>query len=148
MASIKDKMELVGIVAVVLSLLLLAYEIRQNTDTAASQAIFDLNEAARQTQFLEATDPVLVPLIIRAEKDLDALSEEERYRYERWVFSYLNVFDSAWNHHHRGVTSDADMEAWKRAYCNYMSRPSFRQVAESISAQRSEFLEDARQWCE
>ena len=148
MTSVKDKLEIVGIVAVVVSLLFLAYEIRQNTDTAAAQAIFDLNEAARETQFLEATDPGLVPLIIKAEKDFDALSEEEQYRYRRWVFAYLNLFESAWNHHHRGVTSDADMEAWKTAYCNYMSRASFRRVAQSIAAQRSQFREESAQWCQ
>lgn len=148
MTSVKDKLEIVGIVAVVVSLLFLAYEIRQNTDTAAAQAMFDLNEAARETQFLEATDPGLVPLIIKAEKDFDALSEEEQYRYRRWVFAYLNLFESAWNHHHRGVTSDADMEAWKTAYCNYMSRASFRRVAQSIAAQRSQFLQESAQWCQ
>ena len=148
MTSVKDRLEIVGIVAVVASLLLLAYEVRQNTDTSAAQAIFELNEAARQTQFLEATDPILVPLIIKAEEDLGALNEDELYRYRRWVFAYLNLFESAWNHHHRGVTSDSDMEAWKTAYCNYMSRASFRRVAQSISAQRPQFREDAAQWCQ
>lgn len=53
MTSAKDKLEIVGIVAVIVSLLFLAYEIRQNTHTSAAQAIFELNEAARQTQFRE-----------------------------------------------------------------------------------------------
>ena len=148
MAALKDRLEIIGIIAVILSLLILAYEIRKNTDTAAAQAIFDLNEAARETQFLEATDPDLVPLILKAENDLDALTEDEQYRFRRWVFAYLNLFESAWNHHHRGVTGDADMEAWKTAYCNYMSRASFRRVAQSIDAQRSQFRKESDQWCQ
>lgn len=147
MNSVKDNMEIVGIVAVVVSLLILAYEIRQNTDTSAANALFELNEAARQTQFLEATDPILAPLIIKAEKDLDTLTESEQYRYRRWVFAHLNLFESAWNHHHRGVISDADLEAWRTAYCGYMSRTSFRQVADSIAAQRSQFREELMQSC-
>ena len=39
MTSVKDGLETIGIVAVVVSLLFLAYEIHQNTDTAAAQAI-------------------------------------------------------------------------------------------------------------
>ena len=148
MASLRDKLEIVGIIAVILSLLFLAYEIRKNTDTSAAQAIFDLNEAARESQFLEATDPDLVPLILKAENDFDALTEDEQYRFRRWVFAYLNLFESAWNHHHRGVTSDADMEAWQTAYCNYMSRGSFRRVAQSIDAQRSQFRKESDQWCQ
>lgn len=148
MTSTKDKLEIAGIVAVIMSLLFLAYEIRQNTDTAAAQAMFELNEAARQTQFLEATDPNLVPLIIKAEQDFDELTDEERYRFGRWVFAYLNLFESAWNHHHRGIISDADVEAWKTAYCNYMSRASFRRVAEATPTLRSRFLQEANQWCE
>ena len=148
MNSTKDKLEFVGVIAVVISLLFLAFEIRQNTNTAAAQAIFDLNESARQTQFLEATDLNLVPLIIKAEEDFDALNEVERYRYRRWVFGYLNLFESAWAHHHRGVISDGEMDAWQLAYCNYMSRASFRRVAESINAQASKFQEESAEWCQ
>ena len=96
MTTVKDKLELVGIVAVVVSLLILGYEIHQNTDTSAAQAIFELNESARQTLFQEATDPDLVTLIRQAEQDFDALSERERYMYGRWVFAHLNLFESAW----------------------------------------------------
>ena len=58
MTSAKDELELIGFVAVVVSLLILGYEIRQNTETSAAQAIFELNESARQTLFQEATDPI------------------------------------------------------------------------------------------
>ena len=91
MTSVKDKLELIGIVAVIVSILILGYEIRQNTDTSAAQAVFELNESARQTLFQEATDPNLASLISKAEKDLEALSELERYMYGRWVFAHVNL---------------------------------------------------------
>ena len=43
MDSLKGNLELVGVLAVVMSLLFVAYEIRQNTNTAAAQAVFELN---------------------------------------------------------------------------------------------------------
>lgn len=146
MNSAKDILEFIGVVAVVISLLFLAFEIRQNTDTAAAQAIFNLNESARQAQFMEATDLNLVPMMLKAEVDFDALSEDERYRYRRWVFGYPNLFESAWAHHHRGVISDAKMDAWQLAYCNYISRAPFRRVAESITAQASKFQKESAEW--
>ncbi len=147
MTSVKDKMELIGIAAVIVSLLILGYEIRQNTDTSAAQAIYELNESARQTLFQEATDSDLAVLIGKAEKDLGALSETERYMYGRWVFAYLNLFESAWKYHRRGVIDDAEMEGWKASYCGLMARASFRQVVQSIDA-FAEFDKDSAQWCE
>ena len=140
-------MELIGIVAVVVSLLILGYEIRQNTDTSAAQAIFELNESARQTLFQEATDPDLAALISKAERDSSGLSERERYMYGRWVFAYLNLHESAWRYHRRGVIDDAEMVGWKTSFCGYMARASFRQVVQSIDV-FPEFDEESTQWCE
>ena len=148
MTSVKDKLELIGIVAVIVSILILGYEIRQNTDTSAAQAVFELNESARQTLFQEATDPNLAALISKAEKDLEALSERERYMYGRWVFAHVNLFESAWRYNRRGVISDAEMEGWKTAFCGYMARTSFQQVVNSVEEFTPEFAEESAQWCD
>lgn len=147
MSSVKDKIELIGIVAVIASLLILGYEIRQNTDTYAAQAVFELNESARQTLFQEATDPDLASLISKAENDFGTLSERERYMYSRWVFAYMNLYESAWRYHRRGVISDAEMEGWKTSFCGHMDRASFRQVVQSIDS-FPEFDEESSQWCD
>ena len=139
MDSIKGKIELVGIFAVVLSLLLVAYEIRQSTDTAAAQAVFELNEAGRQSLFLQSTDPDLMELIILAEDDLDALTDVQQQKYRRWVFAFLNLYESAWNHHQRDVINDDDMEGWQADYCNQMSEESFRRIAQTIESHASRF---------
>jgi hypothetical protein len=148
MTSVKNKLEMIGIVAVIFSLLILGYEIRQNTDTSAAQAVFELNESARQTLFREATDPNLVSLISKAEKDFEALSEHERYMYGRWVFAHVNLFESAWRYSRRGVISEAEMKGWKTAFCGYMDRASFRRVVQSVEVFTPEFAEDSEQWCE
>jgi hypothetical protein len=148
MTTVKDKIELIGIVAVVVSLLILGYEIRQNTDTSAAQAIFELNESARQTLFREATDPELVSLIRKAEQDFEDLSERERYMYGRWVFAHLNLFESAWRYRRRGVISDAEMKGWEAAFCGYMARASFRRVVQSVESFTPEFSEESAQWCD
>jgi hypothetical protein len=147
MTSVKDKLELIGIVAVFVSLLILAYEIRQNTDTAAAQAVFELNESARQGLFQEATDPDLASLIIKANKDYEALNELERHMYHRWVFAHLNLFESAWRYHRRGVIGDQEMEGWQTSFCGHMGRAAFRQVFESVEVVFPEFAEASAQWC-
>ena len=148
MSSIKDKLEIVGLVAVVLSLLILAYEIRQNTDTAAAQAVFELNDAARETLFQQATNPNLAALIKKAESDWESLSERERFMYNRWVFADLNLFESAWKYHRRGVISDEEMEGWIISFCGYVSRESYKRAFESIDVFSSGFRQDSSNWCD
>lgn len=148
MDSVKDKLELIGIVAVIVSILILGYEIRQNTDTYAAQAVFELNESARLSLFQEATNPNLASLISKAEKNFDALSENERYMYSRWVFASVNLFESAWKYNRRGVISDSEMRGWKTAFCGYMARASFRHVVQSVEVFTPEFAEESAQWCD
>ena len=107
-----------------------------------------LNEAGRQSLFLQSTDPDLMELIILAEDDLDALTDVQQQKYRRWVFAFLNLYESAWNHHQRGVINDDDMEGWQADYCNQMSKESFRRIAPTIGSHASRFCEDAAQWCQ
>jgi hypothetical protein len=148
MGSLTRHLELIGILAVVVSLIFVAYEIRQNTNTAAAQAVFELNEAGRQSLFLQPTDADLMALIILAEDDLDALTDIQRQSYRRWVFAFLNLYESAGNHHQRGIIDDDDMEGWQVDYCDRMSNESFRRTADSIKSHASRFRNDAASWCQ
>lgn len=104
------------------SLLILGYVIRQNTDSSAARAVFDLNELARETLFQEAADPELASLIMKAEKSTEPLSPKERYVYGRRVFAHVNLFESAWRYNRRGVISDTEMQGWEAAFCEYTAR--------------------------
>lgn len=148
MDSLRGKIELVGILTVVVSLLLVAYEIRQSTDTAAAQAVFEMNNAGREALFLMATDSALAELLMLAEDDLDALTDEQRFRYDAWVFALLNSYESAWNHHQRGVINDDDMEGWQADYCSNVAKESFNYVMQGINAHASLFRQEATNWCQ
>jgi hypothetical protein len=139
--------ETIGIIAVILSLLFVAFEIRQNTNTAAAQAVFDLNESGRQTLFMQVSDPDLAKMVMLAVDDSESMTEEQRFRYGKWVFSLLNLYESAWNHHQRGVISDEDLDGWKANYCTNMGIELFRIEAMKIGAHSPEFRQDAAQWC-
>jgi hypothetical protein len=144
----QQKTEIVGIVAVVLSLLFVGYEVRRNTNISAAQAVFDLNEAGRQNLLLQVNDPEVAALVFAARNDPERMTEQQRYRYGRWVFSFLNLYESAWNHNQRGVISDADLEGWRIDYCQQMEFSQFATWAATITAHSSEFREDASRWCD
>ena len=148
MEALPGKIELTGVVAVVLSLLFVAYEVRQNTNTAAAQAVFELNEAGRQTQFMQVSDPEIANLVLLGQSDPQAMTELQRFQYSRWVFSFLNLYESVWTYHQRGIISDQELEGWKADYCQKVSVDLFNREFMAISGTSSAFRNDVPSWCD
>ena len=148
MASLRENLEWIGGAAVVMSLLLVAFEIRQNTNALAAQAVFELNQAGRDNLFMQVSDRELTGILAKAESDPDSLTAEERFIYHPWVFSLLNWYESAWNQHIRGIISDDDMDGWISDYCQKVSVKAFQTEMNAIGAHSRQFLADASQWCD
>ncbi len=146
--ALPGKIEFIGVIAVVLSLLFVAYEVRQNTNTAAAQAVFELNEAGRQTQFMQVSDPEIAKLVLLGQSDPQALTELQQFQYSRWVFSFLNLYESAWTYHQRGIISDQELEGWKTDYCQKVSMDLFNRKFMAITETSSAFRNDVARWCD
>jgi hypothetical protein len=145
---ITGKTELIGVVAVVLSLMFVGYEIRQNTNISAAQAVFDLNEAGRQNLLLRVSDPEVTALVLAAENDPESMTELKQDQFRSWVFSFLNLYESAWNHHQRGVIGDEDLEGFKIDYCIKVAIDAYRNEMATIRAHSSEFRDELSRWCD
>ena len=74
----KDVFEGIGIVAIVASLILVAMELRQNTNVAQANALFQLSAALDDSYRRRAQDPALAQLIKDGHDDKDSLTELER----------------------------------------------------------------------
>ncbi len=48
---LKQLLELMSIIAVILTLILVAYEIGQNKNAMAAQAVFEINDSGRESLF-------------------------------------------------------------------------------------------------
>lgn len=62
-AKLRDSLELVGIAAVVLSLIFVAYEVRQNTISARAAAIQEIGIATAEMWGEYARDPAMIRLL-------------------------------------------------------------------------------------
>lgn len=147
MASIKEKLEWLGGAAIVMSLLLVAYEIRQNTNAIAAQAVFDLNEAANRQLLMLTTDAELSRLVRLGDTDPDALSAEEQDRYRYYVWFSLNLYESDWTYYQRGIVSPEELESWRIDYCQTISQSGFQRYLPEISAHASAFGKVSAEWC-
>lgn len=71
--------------AVVLSLLLVAFEVRQSTAVATAHAVFETNTVHNQSYRARAQHPELDALIEKGHTEPDSLSERERRQFFAWT---------------------------------------------------------------
>ncbi len=87
--------EVAGIAALVVSLIFVGIEIRDNTAATSAQALLELNVAANEIMLLQADNAELADIVRIGDLDVDPLSETERYRYMRTIYSVLNNQENA-----------------------------------------------------
>jgi hypothetical protein len=88
--------ELAGAVAVLVGLVFVGLELRQNTAALSAQAVFELNNIGSDSHRLLAQDGSLEKLVHNGYEDPNSLSEDERRRFVRWISVTFNIFDAAW----------------------------------------------------
>ena len=103
--------EILGALAVVLSLGYVAVQIRQNTEATKDLAAQHLTNANSETNYLIATNDDLAKILQKGSKDRDSLAEHEQLRFNTLLFAIYNQFDFAYRRHLAGKLEDA---SWKK----------------------------------
>jgi hypothetical protein len=125
-------LEMLGLAAVIVSVLLLAWEIRQNTQTATAQAMLDLNAMANEVLSSEAQSAQLAAVLVKGEEDLDALSPVEYRQFESHVYSVINTIDAAQGFFTGGILDEEDFSGWRDYSCRYLGGSSVNAIWESF----------------
>ena len=110
--------EILGVAAVVLSLIFVGMEIRQAADINSAQTVLSLNQSTSELLQQLASNDELAGLIIRASNDYASLNAEEQVRAGFWFRSVINNHESAWKYHSKGLMDDMDHQAWIRSFCD------------------------------
>ena len=125
--------EIVGAVAVVVTLGYLAVQIRQNTRsmrTATRQ-----NVLGDSISFLEHlfTDPELARVWGDGIRDSESLSEPERHRFHLFAMSFFRRFESIHQHHREGLLPTSDWAGLRDSVLEGVARPGLLAWWESNS---------------
>ena len=144
----KDTAEFVGIVAIVLSLAMVAYELRQSTSVATAQAAFDVNTVLDESYRARAQDPELDELIEKGHSNPETLSERETSQFHAWLRADMNVTEATWFYQDRGIISQQDSDGYNAAICSRVTTPGGRRFWE-IQAQffAAGFRQSVDEWC-
>ena len=128
--------EIVGTIAVVISLLFVAYSINRNTDAtqASSENILFERHTELANQFM--IDATLAELMVKRRNGNADLTEVEAIRWEKYELNMLDIWALAHNRYQRELLSEDQWVTWDR-YFTHM----FSNEGEAISETRWEELQ-------
>ena len=125
-------LEIAGGIAVIASVLLLAWQIRQNTKALTAQSLLDLNAMANEVLNSEAENDQLASILVKAEIDLESLSPAEYRQFSSHVYTTINTLDSAHGFYLEGILDESDFSGWRDFTCPYLAQKSVNAVWESF----------------
>lgn len=117
-----------GGATVVASLLLVAWEIRQNTVALTAQSLQDLNAMANEILLTAAESAQLSEVLVKGDEDLSSLTGAERSQYWAYNYGVINAMDAAFGFYQKGILDEADYSGWRTYTCNYLSGSSVRTI--------------------
>ena len=123
--------EVVGVIAVVLSLLFVAFEIQQNTAQMRAEAAYSVHQDVQRLNEAIYQDGDLADLITRAEQSFESLDLIERQRATAYSFSQLNLADFIMGLQEEGI-SDVSFRIVDIQLKQFRSMPGRREFVESV----------------
>jgi hypothetical protein len=118
--------EIVSSIAVIISLVYLAMQIRQNTEaerTSTYQSIVSDFGALNNNM---ASTPELSDMFVRGLENFEQFNPDERARISQSFFQCFRYFENMFYQHHKGYLDEDIWVGWKRLILTYYSRPGFQ----------------------
>ena len=121
--------EIIGALAVVISLLYLAVQIRTQNAQAKLSALHEMSAGFREVTALFASKDVS-DIFIRANKDFDSMPDAELVRLIILTTNLFHAWEEAFLEKRDGHLSPVSLETLSRDYTQVMGAPSFRRIWE------------------
>jgi len=123
----KPLIEIVGVIAIVVSLLLLTYQLKRANEIAEAEATSTVYEMANEMMLSFVSDQNFRQAFLNANSDnSESLTDDEELVLAAWRTHYLNINEVAWKYNQLGLMSDEDMLLRYAEVCRVIrSRPSF-----------------------
>jgi len=118
--------ELVAALAVVVSLLYLALQVKSNTESARTSTYQSVVAEFGALNRTMATTPDLSMLFIRGMEDFEALSADEKARCSQLFFVCFHNFENMYYQYKKGYLEDDVWLGWRRIMLAYHARPGFQ----------------------
>ena len=115
--------QIIGAIAVVISLIYVALSIRQNTSAIRSATAQSVHEHFANWYQTFATDPSLVEVGVKGLKDYASLSETEKARFVSTFMAFLSYGQNAFLKWRQGLLSPSLWLGWEQVLMNLLGAP-------------------------
>lgn len=129
--------QVIGAVAVVVSLVYVGLELDENTRVARNSTHGAILDMKMGWDSWLITDPGLAEIVARSRTAGD-LSPAERMRFERYVTSGLNIWEYAYYGHRDGVLDPEEWGAWDRSFSAQILQRGWDEVWDMFRASYGE----------
>jgi len=124
--------EIAGTVAVVISLLFVAFSLERNTTAVSGQTADDMYDASRQIDLAVLNNPQLMMVLSRGRVDPEGLSEIEKEQYKSWAIMYLDIWERMHHREKEGLIQPQTIVGWNEYFAEWAKRNLTREVWEDI----------------
>src|SRR4030081_747519 len=118
--------QVIGAIAVVVSLFYVANQIRQNTNAVRSAAAQVVHEHFASWYNLLAPDESLSQVVIDGLKDYGSLSEKDKARFVATFMAYLSYSQNAFLKWRQGLLAPSLWLGWEQVIMNFAGAPGGR----------------------
>ena len=137
--------EVLGAVAVVLSLVYVAAQVRHNTTALSRAASADAIAGIRNWNQTLIEDPVMTRIFGQGVEDINSLDADGRARFVILMLNCLKTFEDMHYQFSKGAMEPEVWQGWEQLARIYMTRPGVRQY---WSERRQVFSPAFQQWFE
>ena len=141
--------EVVGAVAIVVSLIYVATELRHNTEATQAATFQQLVALSSNSLMAIAQDPVLADIYERGIQDSESLANDELFRFFLLIRIQWRGMEAAFFQWRHGVLGDSEWLGYASLMCNELSALTGQQVSwefhrDSLSPDFVSFIEECR----
>jgi len=137
--------ESVGALAVVVSVIYLAFQVRENTRTSIQNMVQDtIKDFARVDQLI-ATTPDLASIVVKGNEGIENLAPDQKLRFDGYNSTFFSVLE-VWHTQSRRIPVDPEQDDTIRTMLN--NRLAERGCQQWWSANQTEFPAGFRNWVE
>jgi hypothetical protein len=115
--------QVIGAIAVVVSLIYVALQIRQNTNAVRSATAQTVHEHFAKWYHLVAADDELAKIVANGLRDYESLSEHERVRFVATFMAFLSYTQNAFLKWREGLLASPLWLGWELVIMNLVCAP-------------------------
>jgi hypothetical protein len=146
--NVKQFIEVLGIIAIVVSLIFVGFELRLNTAAVSSESAYQLNLSMDNRYRMMAQDATLAELVTKGYESPNLLTDLEKVQFEGWIRADLNTSEAAWFSYSKGLIEEVDFNGYISSTCDRINSNGGRWFWQNNSDKyASGFVDDIQNWC-